>query len=162
MTEEWRWIPGYVGSYKISNHGRVLSFLHSRQGRIRTLDEDGPYLRVFLSLRSGGKKFFIHQLVLVAFVSKRPPLHEACHNDGNKRNNHVDNLRWDTRVGNANDRYAHGTHARGSKSVLSKITWDMADQIRESKDTLEDLEKKYPLRKSQLSRIRSRKCWVRL
>jgi len=41
---------------------------------------------------------------------------EGCHNDGDRSNNCVENLRWDTRLGNCQDIIAHGTHANLQKA----------------------------------------------
>jgi len=58
-----------------------------------------------------GKKFrkLVHRLVLKTFVEPCPEGMVCCHNDGNFRNNHIDNLRWDTRSNNELDKHRHGT-----------------------------------------------------
>ncbi len=53
------------------------------------------------------KKFWVHRLVLIAFVGDCPPGKECCHNDGDATNNRVENLRWDTRSANMKDRFTH-------------------------------------------------------
>jgi hypothetical protein len=51
-------------------------------------------------------KKFVHRLVLEAFIGPCPPGMEACHYpDPSRQNNHVGNLRWDTKQENAHDRY---------------------------------------------------------
>ena len=79
-----------------------------RKGRLRRLKQqtnpDG-YRRV--TLHCGNRKRvsrYVHRLVLLAFVGPCPEGKEACHNDGNQRNNRLDNLRWDTPKANAADR----------------------------------------------------------
>lgn len=51
----------------------------------------------------------VHPLVLEAFVGPRPPGMEACHADGNKTNNALSNLRWDTKRANELDAIRLGT-----------------------------------------------------
>jgi HNH endonuclease/Helix-turn-helix domain len=54
------------------------------------------------------RQFYVHQLVLEAFVGPRPLGTEACHNDGDTANNALINLRWDTSGENKRDEYRHG------------------------------------------------------
>jgi HNH endonuclease len=58
---------------------------------------------------------YIHAEVLMAFVGPRPEGLDACHNDGHPQNNHVTNLRWDTRLANNRDILKHGTHNNVNK-----------------------------------------------
>jgi hypothetical protein len=46
----------------------------------------------------------VHHLVLETFIGPCPPGMEACHRDGNRENNLIGNLRWDTHSGNMADR----------------------------------------------------------
>ena len=66
--------------------------------------------------------FFVHREVLRAFIGEPPEKHEACHNDGSRDNNRLENLRWDTRAGNLADTLRHGTHNRGSNNPRAKLT----------------------------------------
>lgn len=90
--------------------------------------DDGKqgYLRVMLY--RDGKPFreLVHRLVLSAFV--RPPMssEQACHLDGNPRNNVLPNLRWGDQSENWQDRKRHGTHRS-----YSKLTDDQVERIRQ-------------------------------
>jgi hypothetical protein len=42
----------------------------------------------------------IHRIVLESFVGFCPTNMEGCHKDGNRANNRLDNLRWDTHKNN--------------------------------------------------------------
>jgi HNH endonuclease/NUMOD4 motif len=134
---EWRTVPGYT-AYEVSESGdvrRIESYPAHLAGRLMSpyLDEDG-YLA--LNLRragSGGrKKFFIHQLVALAFISERPSVdHEVAHGDGVKSNNHFSNLRWATRTENENDKLHHGTHNRGERHGRAQLTEEQVIEIRQ-------------------------------
>jgi flavin-dependent thymidylate synthase len=50
--------------------------------------------------------------MLESFVGQAPDGTQACHNDGNPLNNTLENLRWDTAQGNADDRVRDGATAR--------------------------------------------------
>lgn len=111
-TEEtWKPVVGFPG-YEVSDYGRVRSWLntggygHRAEPKIRkvTAHKNGGHL--WLALRSGGKYQyrFVHRLVLEAFVGPCPTGQEGCHRDDDPTNNHLSNLRWDTRPGNLADR----------------------------------------------------------
>jgi hypothetical protein len=73
---------------------RILAGTVTPRGYVRTTLHSGP---------GENKHKFIHEIVLTAFVGPRPPGMEACHWDGNKQNNALWNLRWDTSKANAAD-----------------------------------------------------------
>jgi hypothetical protein len=79
------------------------------------------YLRVGLTRNCKLHWRSIHRLVLEMFVGPCPPGMEACHNDGNRLNNRLANLRWDTPLANAEDRDRHGRTARGSRAGRAKL-----------------------------------------
>lgn len=119
MDEE-RWLPivGYEGLYEVSDHGRVRSLggtgLHGKpkSTRLRKLTpKDSGHLQVDLWRDNSRRMRKVHQLVLEAFIGPRPGHgYDGCHWDGDPANNHVSNLRWDTKLGNAADTRRHGTH----------------------------------------------------
>ena len=73
---------------------------------------------------------YMHRLVLDTFVGPPPVACEACHNNGIRTDNRLENLRWDTRSGNFADKPRHGTDNRGAKHYKSKLTEDDVDLIR--------------------------------
>ena len=115
--ESW---PGYLvgGDGSIwSNKGRGWSGNRTTPKWFRVnpvLSREG-YGRVCLSNGKKRKCFFIHHLVLDAFVGLRPDGHHGCHNDGIPLNNEAVNLRWDTPKGNMADKIKHGTAQLGIK-----------------------------------------------
>lgn len=120
VIEEWRPIAGY-NSYEVSSLGRVRSLArvdaagNRIKGRIlKPRLHTGGYLRVNLCAGKA-RDFFIHRVVLETFVGPCPPGNEGCHNDGNRQNNAVSNLRWDTRFRNMADKKLHGTEQLGAK-----------------------------------------------
>jgi hypothetical protein len=92
--EEFRDIPGYEGRYKICSDGLVLSIIHKPKILKPTKSKKG-YLYVDLCKDSSRKKYFVHQLVAMAFLD-----HSVCgmkkvidHIDFDRTNNHVSNLK---------------------------------------------------------------------
>lgn len=127
QVETWKPVVGYEGYYEVSNHGRLRSLdriVYAGQGRTRRhsggnlnpAKGDTGYLEVRLSREGKSKIHKVHRLVLAAFVGPCPPGMEGCHNDGDRMNANLDNLRWDTRVGNFADKELHGTCAARNKT----------------------------------------------
>lgn len=86
--------PGYA----ISDLGEVMSVKSGRRISTRKL-YDGYYVAI---LRVDGRKrrFFVHRLVLKAFVGPCPDEHEVDHKDRDRSNNRLDNLRYATKSQN--------------------------------------------------------------
>lgn len=95
----------------VSSEGRVRSFLQTSRGRILRPGADGNG-RAFVILSNGRmtKNIRIHKLVALTFLGPVPPGLEICHNDGNCKNNYRNNLRYDTRSANMQDKKLHGTN----------------------------------------------------
>jgi hypothetical protein len=127
MTEQWKEVPGWEGFYAVSDRGHVMSLARrvpgrpgvfmNRRERIQgqQINRDG-YAVVSFSRHNKKTEYRVQRLVLLAFVGPCPEGMEACHNNGNRSDNRVENLRWDTRSGNTWDRIAHGTHVQARKT----------------------------------------------
>ncbi len=122
-TENWRPVVGYEGLYEVSDHGRVRSLdtvdalgrKHVGIVRKLTVATNG-YMQLTLN-RDGQKRIHrVHRLVLEAFVGTAPDGADGCHADGSRDNNHVSNLRWDTRSGNLREAIEHGTNREARKT----------------------------------------------
>lgn len=104
MKEEWKDIKGHDGLYQVSNTGKVKSL---RSGKIlKAYSVECGHQRINLGRRERG--LWVHRLVLEAFVGSCPPGMECCHNNGDPSDNRLDNLRWDTKKSNRQDRNKHG------------------------------------------------------
>lgn len=125
--ETWREVVGFEGSYEVSSQGRVrsvprtITYSDGRRvhadGRILSIQRDpGGYRAVELNRHGMAHRRLVHRLVLEAFVGPAPAGTEGCHGDGDRANNDLTNLRWDTRSANARDRVRHGTDANGRKT----------------------------------------------
>ena len=97
QNETWKDIEGYEGLYQISNHGRLKSFLKDKSGKILSnVNKNGWYFTVRLLKDGKYNTTRIHKLVAEAFIPNPQSKREVHHIDGNKQNNHVDNLMWVT------------------------------------------------------------------
>lgn len=120
---EWRPIPGYEGSYEVSDLGEVRSLdrLTDRgrnwRGRVMSPAPMPSGYQIVTLWRDGKQRTaLVHRLVLEAFVGPPAPGQEVRHYDGNPANNALENLAWGTHAENEADKIAHGTHPHASKT----------------------------------------------
>ena len=137
MEDEFRPIEGYPG-YRITSSGKVES-CWTRRGRLCLLGDVWHPLKPIrrqgyptVNLARDGRKSArrIHRLVLEAFIGPCPPGMVACHNDGNRSNSDLANLRWDTPKANSDDTLRHGTRATGSRCGATKLSEGEVIEIR--------------------------------
>ena len=174
MKEEWRPITGYEGCYEVSNFGRVRSLTRLlpfgggvglRQGRTCKPETcHAGHRRIRLHKEGRGARFFVHRLVLGAFVGPCPIGMEAAHNDNDPTNNKVSNLRWDTRSGNHQDKHKFGTFPVGEKASRSILTEDQVRQIMFFKGTISQaqLAENHGVCPQTISAIHRGKSWSHL
>lgn len=120
--EAWKPVPHAPDRYEVSDQGRIRSLI----GKAPRILKPGIHPRtghrmVVLAVERGKTRaLWVHRLVLEAFVGPAPEGHEACHGDGDPSNNHLANLRWDTRSANRRDSVQHGTHQHSRKTHCPK------------------------------------------
>jgi len=86
QIEEWKLYHSTIKSkYHISNNGRVKN-----KDRILKPVHDAGYL----AIKINDKYLFMHTLVATLFLENPNNYKEVNHKDGDKQNNHVDNLEW--------------------------------------------------------------------
>ena len=95
-NEQWRHVLGFSKAYAVTSHGRVWSA--RRRKWMRQPPNPKGYLRVSLKDPETGRRrdYFTHSLVAAYFVDN-PRLGfyaQVKHLDGDRTNNHADNLRW--------------------------------------------------------------------
>lgn len=101
-------IPGF-DNYAVTNTGNVykMPLFVGKPKLLKTGLWGDDHLRVRLG-KAG--KFYVHRLVLLAFVGPCPEGMECRHLDGDYLNNHLWNLCWGTRKENNEDTVRHGTN----------------------------------------------------
>lgn len=112
--EEWRDVIGAVGVLQVSDLGCIKRLSRAgntgRKGNIGKIwIPPPPKNRVWVT---GRGSIDIACLVLEAFIGPCPEGMECCHNDDDRANNQLSNLRWDTHTNNVKDGYRNGAPRR--------------------------------------------------
>jgi hypothetical protein len=155
--EKWRKIEDWP-EYEVSSWGNV------RRGDdlLQQGDVHG-YRNVNLSKGETRKTFRVHRLVAEAFLGPAPfDGAMVAHNDGNKTNNRISNLRWASALENQADSIRHGTRPKGSEVKLSKLTESAIPEIRkraEAGERYASIAKDYGVSVSTISLIKKGRIW---
>lgn len=152
-------VRNYEGRYEIDTNGVVWS-VKTGAPLAPSRRPDG-YLHVNLKAHKRQRSFLVHRLVLETFVGKAPSEdHVACHNDGVRTNNRLENLRWDTHAGNLADMVAHGTKQIGEKSATARLTEAQVHEIRRRRgEPQKDLAAEFGCTFSNISAIQRKVSW---
>lgn len=113
MNEEWRDVPGYEGSYIVSNLGNI------RRCSNRALGSNGKYPQVQIQMNGQKKAFNVHSLVARAFLGE-PPFDKAQvnHINGDPRDNRLENLEWVSPSQNLQHSYDIGLRRGPAKYIV--------------------------------------------
>ena len=99
-------IKDYEGKYCITQQGDVVNA--NGKTLAFTVNKKTGYKTVSLWKNNIGSSKTIHRLVALTYLTNPNNLPEVNHIDGNKLNNHVDNLEWVTRSENMIHAYSIG------------------------------------------------------
>lgn len=176
MEEIWKDIPEYEGMYQISNFGRVKSLgrpYTNRLGHTRTLKErymtlvpnTSGYLEFACCNNNVYKRFRVHRLVAMTFIPNPENKPQVNHIDGDKTNNRVDNLEWNTASENIQHAFDTGLMKQytGEKNPASKLTKDDVITIKRLLNEKNMLQKEiaelFNVEPSLISMIKYKKIW---
>lgn len=178
MDEVWRDVRGHEGLYEVSSHGRVRSFERRGvyAGRYR------PTMMVFPAIdmricttRNGYKyvalkkpngpsiKYSLHRLVMAAHVGDPPEGRgQVNHIDGDKANNHLENLEYCS----AQENLLHLTRClgrkRGGSGAKSKLTEAQAISVLRDGRILREIAAEYGVSIQAIHHIKSGRNWAHL
>lgn len=115
MEEIWKDIDGFEGIYQVSNLGNIKTLQRNiyrkKTGKLHYIQPEKllnpsllPIGYYYISMHNKGlqKVKSIHSLVANAFIPNPENKRTINHKDGNKLNNRVDNLEWNTDKENLN------------------------------------------------------------
>lgn len=169
IMEQWKDIPGFEGSYQVSNYGRIKSLPRKiiyKDGRIwdkkdeiilkQSINTKG-YL--FVNLRANGNFHVlrIHKLVLSAFVPNLKNKPQCNHKDGNKLNNYTANLEWATN--SENQIHAVRLGIRGTKLCVKDVIEIKKTKRNATKLKKIELSEKYKVSISLIEKIFRNEIW---
>jgi len=141
IVEQWLPVVGFEGLYEISNWGRVRSLdqvvmrsdgrTRRAEGRILKPSDNGSgYLVVNLCKNGVRAQRKVHSLVAAAFIGPRPAGQQVRHGKNGKLDNRPENLSYGTIAENMADKLRDGTHTRGKRNGLAKLTEEMVLEAR--------------------------------
>jgi hypothetical protein len=172
MMEVWKPVPGYVGKYEVSDRGRVKSLgrvVVRKDGRTKTIPErvlapvrhNRGYSQTTLSMGGKARTYLVHVLVAGAFLGPKPVGLECCHNNGDRANNTLGNLRYGSPKENCEDRRLHGTHPIGEGHKNAKLTSADIKKIRVLSKTMSQAKVAgmYGIAQTTVSKITRRVAW---
>lgn len=169
---EYRDIPGFPG-YRVGNDASVWSCLRNsgahgwfqsdnwRRLKLRQSKRTRRY-RATLYRDRIGLMYYVHRLVLMAFVGPCPEGMEACHNNGDVTDNHPSNLRWDTRKNNHADKWLHGTQQAGEqhpRALLDEASVRSIREMRANGRSLKDIAREFGIAPCTVSAVANRRLW---
>ena len=150
--------------YLVSPFGNVWS--PRTKKFMKTHPDNSGYLHISFYKEGERTTRLLHRVVLETFRGPCPDGMEALHNDGDKKHNHILNLRWGTKEENMKDVKNYYLGNGGQKSVHAKLTAHQVQEVRRMGSI--GLPQRYiaeifGIDKSAISRINSRKIyrWVK-
>lgn len=163
-------IPG-LSRYRFGDDGTFWTNRNTRGNLTSWRELHGTitrkgYRRTILSADDGGHmSALIHCLILTAFRGPCPEGMECCHHDGNKLNNRLDNIRWDTPKANAADtiRLGRQPNLRGSRNGRALLDEPKVAQIKaailagQGDDTIR---RRFDLTRNQYFKIKGGRTWA--
>ncbi len=129
---DFRAIPGWP-EYEISEAGeirRVSASCGATIGKsLKWQSLKNGYAKVALCRNSKRREYLVHRLVAITYLGEADGM-DVCHFDGNKWNNHLENLRVDDRAGNMADQIRMGKTPRGDRSGSNKYSQELITRLR--------------------------------
>ena len=122
---------GLYTKYIVVSDGSILKIDKYRLKKPKLQRTKTNYLMSQLSIAGKRKGYTIHRLVAQAFIENPDNKPQVNHIDGNKLNNHIDNLEWCTASENIVHAYETGLHkiSYGEESNNPKVTKKQVKRI---------------------------------
>lgn len=160
------WKPISINpKYAVSSYGKIKRL--DTEKILQTICKSAKYNQINLLVNGKRKTLKVHWLVTEAFLGKRPNNLETNHKDGNKRNNHINNLEYVT--SSENNRHAYKTGLKKptpprlgeacNKAKLKKQDVIIIKKLRKRGHTTVALGKMFGVSHSAISLIVNNKNW---
>lgn len=162
----FRQIP-YSKTHAVNEDGEVIN-IRRREYLKQSLNHKG-YPSICLENK---RSRTVHRLVAELFIPNPENKPQVNHKDGNKQNNNINNLEWNTNTENMRhafnndliDRDLFKINAMGSNNNMSKLTETDILKIRELTNNKTDTEiaRIFGVSRSTVNMIRNRKIWTHI
>lgn len=166
MEEIWKSAPFAEGYYEISNLGRMRRIKPGKRtmfGRILKPQWNlGGYQTYNMTIDGKNVTKPVHRLVTEAFFGKRQEGMCVNHKNGNKKDNHIENLEYVTYHENSMHRARVLRKGIGVSHGMAKLTEDQVRFIRSSpnqRGMVRGLARIFKVNHKLISLIRQRKIW---
>jgi len=166
-NEEITHLPDRFSGYFVTNKGRIISYKKWRgsiKPRVRKPQNNGNGYR-FVAMTMDGNRVlkYVHRLVLLGFEGECPEGKEVRHLNNDRSDNRLCNIEYATHIKNISDRNRHGTHNKGERHNMVKLTKEEVIEIRDKygtgQYTQEQLASEYDISKPNVSFIVNRRTW---
>ena len=158
-------VNNYEELYAVDESGNVLS---KRSGNIlkASIDKYG-YLTVHLRNGRNSRSAKVHRLVAIAFIPNTENKPTVDHVNGDKRNNHISNLRWATQSEQQLNAIRNGNRVACANRVrVAQL--DSNGEVLNVYESLKEAEKQTSIHWTGISAVLRNKrksaggyCWVR-
>ena len=127
VAEEWRPVAksSEARRYEVTAAGEVAVLVNGRRKQLRPCVDRYGYFAVSIETPSGRVSTRVHRLVADAFFPEGVGDWHVNHKDGNKLNNHLENLELVT----LQENHAHASRT-GLRNHLRRLTIDQANEIK--------------------------------
>lgn len=167
--DEVFWKETSYPGYYVNKLGQVLG----RQGTILkpwiSGTEESGYLTICISrYPDKPKKVYVHRLMAETYLGAPSSQDlQVAHNNGDKFDNSIENLRWATAKENANDKVIHGTaletrDIKGELNPKAVLKESQVLEIYRSSKSIEDLAIDFNISKSTIRDIKKGRSWKRV
>jgi len=148
----------FRGKYFINACGKVRNL--KRELKFQT--KWNGYNNVSFTMNGKTRTFKVARLVALHFIANPENKPMVNHKDGNKLNDHIDNLEWCTAKENVRHAFTAGlksNHIKGERVHCSKLKPDDVVYIRNSKEMGITLAEKFGVTNQTISFTRNRRNW---
>lgn len=161
------WLPvlGFEDTHRVSDQGDVITLdrvvvdirgnKKSAKGKIlKPTRKSNGYFHLTLNANGQQKTMHVHRIVLEAFSGLCPDGMEALHRNGDKSDNRLENLSWDSHVENCADRSRHSR-------CQHKLTFEQVKEIKSLLGTMRqvDIAERFGVSQAVISAIKLGRIW---
>ena len=146
--------------YKITKDGQIISLKRRKEYIIKGYIDKYGYRRVLLYVDGKREKHFVHRLVAKEYIPNPNNLPQVNHKDGNKLNNHVDNLEWVTSKENVRHSIITGLRKKGN----NKLNKEDVNEIKKLFDvnSMKEIADMYNVSLSCIKHIHAGHTWTNI